>query len=157
MGSPLSRSVGLGEGPGVGRPPASALPLLNAIFWKLALHARWQDLPAGSPPMLTCRRYYTRLYRSGRLFTIYTALYQDLLTRGQTDLTTLVEQGCFSLAGNQITLQPGLKQTWQLRTALLFMQAACQVSIRILRKTDRSHRRLFPLTPFPSPPDPLIT
>jgi len=147
----------LGRGGGRGRPPASLLPLLNAIFWKITLHARWQDLPAGSPPMLTCRRYYRRLFRSGRLLTLYSALYQDLLTRGQTDLTTLVDQGCFSLAGDQITLRPGLKLTWQLRTALLFMQLACQVSIRILRKSDRCHRSLFPLTLkplIPSSPNP---
>jgi hypothetical protein len=94
--------------------------------------------------MLTCRRYFTRLYRSGRLFTLYKALYQDLLTRGQTGLASLVDQGSFLLAGDHIILQPGLKITWQLRTARLFMQAACQTSIRILRKTDLSHRSLFP-------------
>ena len=159
--SPLSKSAGFGEGLGEGlsrgRPPASPLPLLDALFWKIALHARWQDLPAGSPPMLTCRRYYRRLFLSGRLLTLYSALYQDLLMRGQTDLAALVNQGCFSLAGNQVTLQPGHPKTWQVRTALLFLQVACQVSIRILRKTDRSHRSLFPLPPssfFSFPPDP---
>jgi hypothetical protein len=110
--------------------------------------------------MLTCRRFYSRLFRSGRLFTLYKALYQDLLTRGQTGLTALVDQGCFSLTGNQLTLTTAVNQneTWQLRTALLFMQLACQVSIRILRKGDRSHRSLFPLPPSsfsPFPPFPL--
>ncbi len=54
----------LGEGPGVrsggtgvlppdmgvrsGRPPTDPLPLLDAILWKLAHHARWQDLPTSS-------------------------------------------------------------------------------------------------------------
>jgi hypothetical protein len=41
------------------------------------------------------------------------------------------------------------------------MQAACQVSIRILRKQDHSHRTLFPLPPssffsFPLIPNYLI-
>ena len=136
-----------GEGPGVrllrGRPPASPLPLLDAIFWKIAYHARWQDLPAGSPPI--CRRYFTRLYRSGRLFTLYTALYQDLLTRGRIDLTVLVDQGCFTIAGNGLALRPDLDETWQLRTALLILQLAHQVSCRILRAQDHSHRPPFPL------------
>jgi hypothetical protein len=84
---------------------------------------------------------------------------QSLLTRGQISLTALVDQGCFTIAGNQLALTSPSNQdeTWQIRTALLFMQAACQVSIRILRETDRSHRSLFPLPPssfFSFPPDP---
>ena len=154
--SPFSKSEEFGEGQGVrsrGRPPAAPLPLLDAAFWKIAHHARWQDLPAGSPPMLTCRRYYSHLYRSGRLFTLYQALYRDLLTFGRSDLPSLVEQGAFSLAGDQIAVQPGRPLSWQVSTALLFLQLACQVSIRILRKGDRSHRSLFPLPPdFPSLP-----
>jgi transposase len=134
-----------GRGRGRGRPPSSPLPLLDAIFWKIAHHARWQDLPAGSPPMLTCRRYYRRLFLSGRLFTLYTALYQDLLTRGRIDLTVLVDQGCFTIAGNGLALRPDLDETWQLRTALLILQLAHQVSCRILRAQDHSHRPPFPL------------
>jgi hypothetical protein len=127
-----------------GRPPASPLPLLNAIFWKIAQHARWQDLPAGSPPMLTCRRYYTRLYRSGRLLTLYTALYQDFITRGQADLTALVNQGCVSVEGSQLTLSPEMDETWQLRTALLFLQPAHTILRRILRQDAHAHPRSFP-------------
>jgi hypothetical protein len=145
-----------GWGRSRGRPPADPRLLLDAIFWKITRHARWQDLPAGSPPMLTCRRYYRRLFLSGRLLTLYSALYQDLLTRGQTDLTSLVNQGCFTIAGNELTLHPALDETWQMRTALLFMQQAFQVSCRILREKDHSHRRLFPhfLWMMPLPLDP---
>ncbi|HEY5269175.1 MAG TPA: transposase, partial [Anaerolineales bacterium] len=66
-----------------GRPPGDPHELLDAIFWKFAQHARWQDLPVGYPPMLSCRRYYRRLFLSGRLATLYSALYQDLRTRGK--------------------------------------------------------------------------
>ncbi len=94
--------------------------------------------------MLTCRRYYRRLFLSGRLLTLYTALYQDLLTRGQTDLTVLADRGSFIIVGNGLVLSPALDETWQLRTALLIMQMAHQVSCRTLRERDHSHRPLFP-------------
>ena len=69
-------SKGLRERSRRGRPTSNPRPLLNAIFWKIAHHARWQDLPAGSPPMLTCRRYYRHIYLGGYLFPLYTALYR---------------------------------------------------------------------------------
>jgi transposase len=136
-----------GKGSGVrltGRPAADPFPLLNAIFWKFAHHARWQDLPTGSPPMLTCRRYYRRLFLSGRLYSLYSALYKDFLSNFNADLPSLVDQGCFLIDGNALVLRPGLDETWQLRTALLFMQQAWQVSRRILRENDRLNRRRFP-------------
>jgi transposase len=78
-----------------GRPPADPRALLGAIFWKFAHHARWQDLPVGSPSMLTCRRYYRRLFLSGRLFTIYRRLYTDFRRYSRLDLTALVKKGAF--------------------------------------------------------------
>ncbi len=129
---------------GRGRPPADPHALLDAIFWRFAHHARWQDLPSGSPPMLTCRRYYRRLFLSGRLLTLYSALYQDFLTRAKVDLSALVDQGCFTIVGNALTLRPGHEETWQLRTVLLFMQQGYQVSRRILRERARQPSHLFP-------------
>jgi len=110
-----------------GRPPADPHAMLDAIFWKFAHQARWQDLPPGSPPMLTCRRYYRRLFLSGRLATLYSALYKDLRFRGMTDLTAFVSQGCFEISGHRLTFRPKLDETWQLRTALLFLQQGYQV------------------------------
>ena len=100
--------------------------------------------------MLTCRRYYSRLFRSGRLLTIYTALYQDLLTRGQTDLVTLVNQCCFTVAGSQLTFNAASNETetWQQRTALLLLQQAHHVARRILREDARLHPRAFPHFPI---------
>jgi len=116
---------------GRGRPPADPREMLAAIFWKLALHARWQDLPAGYPPMLTCRRYYRRLFLSGRLATLYSALYKDLRTRGEADLVAILEKGCFSIIGKNVILRPGRNVTWQMRTALLFMQQGYRVFRKI--------------------------
>ncbi len=39
---------------------------------------RWEELPHGCPPPLTCRRYYRRLYFSGRLVTLYKRLFKHL-------------------------------------------------------------------------------
>jgi len=125
-----------------GRPPADPRELLDAVFWKFAHHARWQDLPTGYPPILTCRRYYRRLFLSGRLGTIHRALYKNLLTRGKADLTAFVKQGCFTITENKVTLRAGLDETWQMRTALLFMQQGYQVLRRLRREQEQEQRRL---------------
>jgi transposase len=114
--------------------------MLDAIFWKMAHHARWQDLPVGYPSMFPCRRYYRRIFRSGRLLTIYRALYQDFCTRARVDLTALVERDCFEINENKVALQTGVTVTWQMRTALLFMQLAYQ-NLRHLRRVKEQERR----------------
>ena len=143
----FSTGEGSGEAPSMGvrrgRLPVNPLPLLDAALWKIAHHARWQDLPPGSPPMLTCRRYYRRLFLSGRLFTLYSALYKDLNSNGRMDLISLVNQGCFLISGNALVLRPGMQENWQARTALLFMQHAWQVSRRLLREREQARRRRF--------------
>ena len=116
-----------------GRPPADPRKLLDAIFWKLAHHARWQDLPPWYPPMLTCRRYYRRLFLSGRLDMLYSALYQDLLTRGMVSLHALVKQGDVAISENKVIMRRGMDKSWQMRTALLILQQGCQA----LRKERR--------------------
>ena len=123
-----------------GRPSADPRELLDAAFWKLAHHARWQDLPDYYPPLLTCRRYYRRLFLSGRLVTLYSALYRDLLARGKADLPTLVEQGCFSITGNQVTLRSDLNENWRMRTALLFLQLGYQAVRRVTRECKLARR-----------------
>jgi transposase len=127
-----------------GRPPVDPRELLDAIFWKFAHHARWQDLPVGYPPMLSCRRYYRRLFLSGRLATLYSALYQDLHARGKVDLPTCVERGCFTITENKVTLRLGLDETWQMRTALLLVQQGFQVFRRFRREKVQKRRRRFP-------------
>jgi hypothetical protein len=119
----------------LGRPPANPLPLVDVIFWKLAHHARWQDLPPASPPMLTCRRYYRRLFLSGRLLTQLSALFKDFLSTSGTDLPSLVSRGCFIVSSNRLVLQPDDEEKWQNRTALLFMQLSWQA----LRLLDTMH------------------
>lgn len=132
-----------------GRPPADPRELLGAIFWKFAHAARWQDLPAGCPPMLTCRRYYRRLFLSGRLFTIYRRLYTDFLQHSGLDLPALVKKGVFFIINQKVTFRSGLPETWYLRTALLFLQLAYQVYRRMENRIMLEQRRRFALPRLP--------
>jgi transposase len=138
---PYPNPQDLGRGRGRGRPPADPYLLLAAIFWKIAHHARWQDLPVGYPSMFICRRTYRRLFRSGRLLTLYRALYKDLCTRGRLDLPAMVERGCFTISGNKVALHPDVDKTWQMRTALLFMQPAYRMLRHIRYEKDQDRRR----------------
>lgn len=126
-----------------GRPPVDPRELLDAVFWKLAHKARWQDLPDYYPPMLSCRRYYRRLFLSGRLTTLYSALYQDLLARGEAALTQIVHQRFFTVTEKMLTLPPGLNEIWQLRTALLFLQLGYQAFRRVSREAKLKRRLGF--------------
>jgi len=132
-----------------GRPPADPRELLGAIFWKFAHAARWQDLPTGCPPMLTCRRYYRRLFLSGRLFTIYHRLYKDFLQHSGFDLPALVKRGAFLIVNHKVTLRSGLSENWYLRTALLFLQLAYQVYRRMENRFMLEQRRLFAIPRLP--------
>jgi transposase len=123
-----------------GRPFADPRILLDAVFWKLAHHAHWQDLPRGYPSMHTCRRYYRRLFLSGCLDLLYTALYDDLLTRGRTGLPSLVRKGSAAVYENKVILRRGLDKSWQTRTALLFLQQGYQALRRKRRETARGER-----------------
>ena len=106
--------------------------------WPLAGTSIWFSLG------LTCRRYYRRLFLSGRLLTLYSVLYKDLLSNTGVDLTAMVDQNYFSIAGNVLILHPDLEETWQVCTAMLFMQQGWQVSRRILREKAQEQRRSSP-------------
>jgi transposase len=110
-----------------GRPPANPRLLLAAIFWKLALHVPWSDLPAFFPPMLTCRRYYRRLVASGRMSAIFKLLYADLISTGGLDFPALLSRGNFAIVDHRVVRSQGIRHSWQANTALLFYQQAYQV------------------------------
>ena len=117
--------------------------MLDAIFWKIAHHARWQDLPVGYPSMYPCRRYYRRLFRSGRLLTLYQALYQDFCAHARLDLAALVERDCFEIHQNKLALSPDVAETWQMRIALLFMQQGYLIYRHLRREKEQQSRRRF--------------
>ncbi len=127
-----------------GRPPANPRILLDAIFWKLAHHARWRDLPRCYPPMHTCRRYYRRILLEGRLDALYTALYKDFVTRGKASVPALIKRGYFVVLDKKVVIQRGLDKFWQMRTALLFLQQGCLALRRAAREKALEHRRRHP-------------
>jgi len=55
-----------------------------------------------------------------------------------------VTQGFFSLDENKVALRTGLDETWQMRTALLFIQQGYQVFRRLRREQEQEQRRRFP-------------
>jgi len=132
-----------------GRPPnlpASPRALLDAIFWKLATGHTWSELPGGFPPARVCRKYYRRLFLSGRLYTLLLALYNHLRLEGGVYLWELMEAGVFTTtAGQKIALAPGVPATWQNYTALLFMQLARGVYSRLQAEWKREHPLHLPL------------
>jgi transposase len=139
--------------PGPGAPLADPHPLIDAVFWKLAFRARWDDFPVDFPSAITVQRFFRRLSRSGLLYPIYKALYRDLLARGGVSLPDLVARGCFHISGNAIVPDPSLPETWQVRTALLLMQLAFQSSRRIIRRTAGKPVHLQNFVPKTAEPD----
>ncbi len=132
--SPVGEGLGVGSNRNRGRPRTSPRLLLDAIFWKLAKGIPWNYLPGSFPPWRSCQKYFRRLFRSGRLYTLLLALDHDLRYRGETDLTLLVENGLIGLdEGRKITISEGTSLTWQLRTALLLLQFAQYEARRQLR------------------------
>jgi transposase len=123
-----------------GRPAAGPHILLDAILWKLSTAAPWSELPSSFPPAATCRRCYRRLLESGFLASLYIHLYKHLRQQAVC-LPALVRQGCFTIQDrHRLALRPGLINTWQARTSLLFMQLAWQVLCRRRRKAGRADR-----------------
>jgi transposase len=147
--------------------------LLDAILWKLAVGARWQDLPS-ELPLRACQLLYKALCRSGRMAAIYTGLHNHLEEFGESTLESLVSQGCFQIVKNRVVLTPlpclpreaggegpGVREkypplTWEKYTALLLLQRALFNQRQRKRQEDLDRRsqgfsyRLPPLEPLPS-------
>ena len=138
----------LGKGRGRGRPRTSPRLLLDAIIWKLATGQNWDALPFGFPPMRVCRKYYRRLFLSGRLYTLLLALYNHMRLEASTDLPSLLEAGVFTTTpGQKIALSPDTSPTWENYTALLFMQLARSAYTRLHRQHKKAHPISLPLLP----------
>jgi transposase len=125
-----------------GRPrnaPISPRVLLDAIIWKLATGNTWDALPLGFPPMRLCRKYYRRLFLSGRLYTLLLALYNHMRFEAFIDPYVLLKLGIFTITpGQNIALSPGVPPIWQVYTALLFMQLARDAFLRLERENEHA-------------------
>ena len=129
-----------------GRPrnlPVPPRALLDAIVWKLATGHTWDELPNGLPSTRLCRKYYRRLFLSGRLYTLLLALHNHMRLEAVIDPYLLLEEGVFTTTPSQnIALAPGVPQTWQNYTALLFMQLAREAFSRAQREEKQNNPRL---------------
>ena len=120
--------------------------LLDAIIWKLATGRTWDELPFDFPPMRLCRKYYRRLFLSGRLYTLLLALYNHMRSEG-VDPYSLLEQRLLTTTPSQnIALTPDAPPTWQNYTALLFMQLARDAYLHLEHETKRINPH-YPLMP----------
>ena len=129
-------------------PPVLPRAMLDAILWKLATGHTWDELPDGLPPSRLCRKYYRRLFLSGRLYTLLLALHNHMCLEAVIDPYQLLEEGVFTTTSSQsIALAPGVPQTWQNYTALLFMQLAREAYSRAEREAKRNNP-YHPLLPL---------
>ena len=119
--TPRSQEVG-------GRPSIEPRPILDAILWKIRNHAPWYDLPGRYPSHQTTYRRYRLWNHNGLLAQVLLALYTDLVNRGQFDPQHALRTGLIDITrqGNRyrVLAAAELHDTWQLSTALVFIQLA---------------------------------
>lgn len=120
-----------------GRPPKPAREVLNGVLWILRSGARWQDLPDRFPPYQTCHRRFQEWVKDGRLRKVLETLAQDLLERGNLDLSETFIDGTFIVAkkgASKWEKPSGAKalREWQWQTALVFLSPFTQ---NLLRRT----------------------
>lgn len=133
-----------------GRPKNRISPraLLDAIIWKLATGHGWDALPLDFPPMRLTRKYYRRLFSSGRLYTILLTFYNYLRIERGVDIFACYEQGIFTTTPSQsIALAPDTPLTNSNCMALLYMQLAREAYTRLERE-QKMKNPLYPLLPI---------
>jgi len=110
-----------------GRPWRDTRQVLEGVLWILRTGAQWAELPKDKfPPYQTCHRRFQRWVREGTLVTVLRALAEDLLVRGQLDLSETFIDASFSSAKKgalQLVQHAAAKgpRSWQLRTAVVFL------------------------------------
>jgi transposase len=110
-----------------GRPWRDSRQVLEGVLWILRTGAQWAELPKDKfPPYQTCHRRFQRWVREGTLVTVLRALAEDLLARGQLDLSETFIDASFSSAKKgalQLVQHAAAKgpRSWQLRTAVVFL------------------------------------
>jgi hypothetical protein len=125
--------------------------LFEAILLKLTFALPWEKLPGlvrtihphlVSFPLRRCQLLYRTLYSSGYLQTIYRRLYRHFLEYGGSTIKGLVDQGFFQLDAHSVYRTPGRPLTWQVFTALLFLQRARHNLLMHLRENRALRSRL---------------
>jgi transposase len=118
-----------------GRPPIDDRLVLDAILWKLSSNKPWYDLPVSQgsvqfPSHQTCYRRYRQWTRTGLLDQILATIFEDLLVRGGFDLQRALQDGTikYELHGRGLKtfINPQLRGTWQISTALILLSIAAR-------------------------------
>jgi transposase len=107
-----------------GRPWRDTRQVLEGVLWILRTGAQWAELPQDKfPPYQTCHRRFQSWVREGTLVQILRALAEDLLARGQLDLSETFIDASFSSAkkGGVQLVQHAAARGPRLRTAVVFL------------------------------------
>ena len=108
-----------------GRPPIDDRTVLEGILWKIITGSAWYHLLPVYPSWQTCYRRYNQWRHNGLFTEILNELYVDLHEAGGLDFEAAVKAGILGLdyANGELQFKypPILQDTWQLKTALIFM------------------------------------
>lgn len=110
-----------------GRPWRDTRQVVEGVLWILRTGAQWAELPKDKfPPYQTCHRRFQRWVREGTLVAALRTRAEDLLARGQLDLSETFIDASFSSAKKgavQLVQRAAAKgpRSWQLRTAVVFL------------------------------------
>ena len=112
---------------GKGRPPKDPREVLDGILWILKTGAQWCELPSKYPPYQTCHRYFQAWNKNGVMRTILKELAEDLIERGEMDLSeeSFID-GSFSSAkkrglASERPRKEKAPKLWPLRTRMVFL------------------------------------
>ncbi len=108
-----------------GRPPAPDRPVLNGILWKLRAGTPWYSLPDTYPSYQTCRRRYYTWVQAGAMPRILRSLASHLARHAGIDLFACLDMQTLRVTDRNaligLLFSPGIQETWQISTLLLFL------------------------------------
>ncbi len=122
-----------------GRPWRDSRQVLEGVLWILRTGAQWAELPKDKfPPYQTCHRRFQGWVRAGTLVTVLRHLAEDLLARGELDLSETFIDASFSSAKKgavQWVQHAAAKgpRSWQLRTAVVFLSPWGLQALRLMK------------------------
>jgi transposase len=125
-----------------GRPWRDTRQVLEGVLWILRTGAQWAELPQDKfPPYQTCHRRFQRWVRQGTLVAVLRTLAEDLLARGQLDLSETFIDASFSSAKKgavQLVQHAAAKgpRSWQLRTAVVFLSPWGLQALRLMKPSS---------------------
>ena len=127
-----------------GRPWRDTRQVLEGVLWILRTGAQWAELPKDKfPPYQTCHRRFQRWVREGTLVQVLRTLAEDLLARGQLDLSETFIDASFSSAKKgavRLGQHAAVKgpRSWQLRTAVVFLSQWGLQALRPMKPSSSS-------------------